>query len=916
MQTLDRLGEALRASESWEPLEIEDARAHVVETVCDVPRSPVRIGRYVVLERIGRGTNGIVYSAYDPDLHRRVAVKVLRPHNRQMPGATELLLREARAIARLSHPNVVAVHDVGTTTADHGGLPPGVFIVMELVDGARLDEWLAQQRRRWRDVLDTLVPIGKGLLAAHRRGLVHRDVKPANVLLGTDGRARLADFGLVSLCAASAEASRALGPSDPFHGTAVGTPATMAPEQHLGRPADARTDQYGYCATLHMALHGRLPFAATGLEALLAAKRTQRPIGSATDVPAWLDDVIARGLAPDPARRFADMGELVAALERGRGRTRRRARVGLAAIAVGCIGMLAVRSAEPSAAERCRVAGEAAMADAWTDETRASLRAGMRATGAPRAEAAVAAVESTIDARVEEWHGVREQVCDAMGDDGGLASTAKVACLDAIVVEVDELAQLLAAADRDVVHAASTAVRYLTSASECLEPGPDVDVRELDVALRRARLHEAAGRNDSAGVLAETSLADARARGDVTAEARALALTCRLAILRSGRGEAVPTCEAALLVAERAGHDELTTAGLIRMVEAMDGHGDSERLYRLAEARLEGRPHAVATLRLDLMFALARVHEAHERLGAAAHAARAALAYAEQSFESDSPEIVEALNVVAISDYRTGRLAAAGEAYRRAMEIIARTHGTDDATMGPLSNNLAGVELERGDPAAALGLLVRALAIKTATAGSESPRLVTTLGRIAQAWQALGEHDAALAVARRAVLLAERDEAGDPGLVAHGELVLAAVQRGADRCEDALATLERAEDHLGRADAGDDDLGEARETRGMCRAALDDARARDDLEEAVAALGRFYGADARDLVPSLVALARWHGDRGEDSRASALLVRARSICAHTEGDPADVRAVESAFAGLLSAQTRRPSQTLAGAGPT
>ncbi len=897
MVTLDRFEEALRGSESWEPLELERARAEVALAVCDAPRSVVRIGRYVVLERIGRGTSGIVYSAYDPELHRRVAVKVLRPQNQRLPGATELLLREARAIARLSHPNVVAVHDVGTTEAEHAPLGCGVFVVMELVDGSTLDEWLKRESRPWRTVLDTLIPIGKALLAAHRRGLVHRDVKPGNVLLGADGRPRLADFGLVSLCAASPEASVGLGPTDPFHGSAVGTPATMAPEQHLGQPADARTDQYGYCATLHMALHRRLPFAAQGLDALLAAKRTQRPIGSATGVPAWLDDVIARGLAPDPAQRFADMGQLVAALEHGRSRRRRRARAGLAAIAIASIGTLALQSSEPSAAERCRLDGEQAMAHAWDDETRASVRAGMLATGAPRADVAATAAASTIDARVDEWYGVRRDVCDA--SDGELASTAKIACLDGIVVEIDELARLLSAADPDVVRGAPMAVRYVASASECLEPGTDVDARELDVDLRRARLHEAAGRNDSAAVLAQQVLADARARGDVTSEARALAVACRLAILRSGRADAEPTCEAALLAAERAGHDELTTAGLIRLVEATNARGDAERLLRLADAQLAGRPRAPATLRLSLMFAHVRVHETHDRLGAAAEAARRALAYAEESFEPDAPEIVDALNHVASLDYRTGRLEAAGVAYRRAMDIIVRTRGADDSEMGPLSNNLGGLELERGEPAAALGLLVRALELKTAVAGSASPRLVNTLGRIAQAWQGLGEHDAALSIARRAADLAAGPGAGDPALLGHAELVLAAVQRSADRCDDALDTLASAERHLASAAAGDDDLGEAREIRGTCRAALDDARAREDLEEAIAAFGRFYGAGARDLVPSLVALARWHAERGDDGRARELLVRARSICASTEGDPADVRAVESVLARRL-----------------
>ncbi len=164
----------------------------------------VAVGRYVVLDRIGAGGMGVVYAAYDPELDRRVALKLLRPDRFGGDAGRLRLLREAQALARLTHPNVVAVYDVGT-------FGDRVFVAMELVEGETLRQWLRAEPRSprpWREVLERFLPAGRGLAAAHAAGLVHRDFKPENVLLGRDGRARVVDFGLAKALADAAEEPR------------------------------------------------------------------------------------------------------------------------------------------------------------------------------------------------------------------------------------------------------------------------------------------------------------------------------------------------------------------------------------------------------------------------------------------------------------------------------------------------------------------------------------------------------------------------------------------------------------------------------------------------------------------------------------------------------------------------------------
>ncbi len=275
---------------------------------------PPSIGRFAIEARLGAGGMGTVLLATDPLLERKVALKVL--HREDRAQARLRFLREAQAMARVAHENIIVVHEVGT---DHDQ----VFIAMELVTGGTLRQW--QAGRAWRDVVGAYVQAGRGLQAAHAAGLVHRDFKPDNVLVGRDGKVRVTDFGLVAAVDDTAGASRldhtaALGVSLTQTGSVLGTPRYMAPEQHLGEPVDARADQFAFCVALYEALYGQPPFAGDTYAALTeqVLAGAVRPPQPDVSVPASVYEVIARGLERDRGDRFPSMTELLATLETAR----------------------------------------------------------------------------------------------------------------------------------------------------------------------------------------------------------------------------------------------------------------------------------------------------------------------------------------------------------------------------------------------------------------------------------------------------------------------------------------------------------------------------------------------------------------------------------------------------------------------
>src|SRR6266545_1888173 len=333
------------------------------------------IGRYVILGMVGRGGMGEVYAAYDPELDRKVAVKLLRVK----PGAGVSLaegrqrtLREAQAIARLSHTNVVVVYDVGTFRDQ-------VFIAMEFVEGNTVSYWVESQSRSWQEVVKVFMAAGRGLQAAHEKGLVHRDFKPDNVMVGKDNQVRVMDFGLarqvherddrttpvegsgprrlpVHVIDSAATTQPVPGPdvdpmatlvlnmaatgidTDPSQsstmfeaqltrtGAMMGTPAYMAPEQFLGTPTDARTDQFSFCVALYEALYRERPFTGNTMFALTSAvvQGNVRDEPGNAKVPLWVRKVLLRGLRSSAAERWPSMAELLEALTKNPSVQRRK----------------------------------------------------------------------------------------------------------------------------------------------------------------------------------------------------------------------------------------------------------------------------------------------------------------------------------------------------------------------------------------------------------------------------------------------------------------------------------------------------------------------------------------------------------------------------------------------------------------
>ncbi|MCB9561644.1 MAG: serine/threonine protein kinase [Kofleriaceae bacterium] len=589
-----------------------------------------RLGRYVVGERLGSGAMGVVYAAWDPHLDRRVALKVLRDDGDAADAARPRLQREAQAMAKLADPHVVAVHEVGTA----GGR---VYVAMELVAGATLRAWAPA--RSWRQVCDVLVQAGRGLAAAHAAGLIHRDVKPDNVIVGDDGRARIGDFGLArgagvdGAAAAGADgggADVAVVDDDGAAavtltrtGVVVGTPAYMAPEVLRGGAADARADQFGFCVTAFEALHGVRPYAGASWQALLASIDAGAITRGPGAVPAWLDAILARGLAASPASRWPSLTALLDAIDARRHRRRHAwawaGGAALAASAVTAAVVVAATGAAPAAAPRCDT-GAAQLATVWDADARArSPRRWARSTG------------RGVGARRRRAHGRRARRLDrAVGGrpgravpghhrhprGGADAAATRGRCFERRRDELAALVARLETADRAIALRAVDAVAALPEPAECaalaagaadpLPAEPAQRAAAVDAQRRIATARAALAVGDHARALADSAplIADAEASGHAPTVAEAQLV--RAAALRAAgdlRAAEDPAL-ASLWAAER-GHDDVGAAQAWLELVSLAGErrdlDEAEVRARHADAAIAraGAPEALAA-RLEL----------------------------------------------------------------------------------------------------------------------------------------------------------------------------------------------------------------------------------------------------------------------------------------------------------------------------
>ncbi|MEZ4384970.1 MAG: serine/threonine-protein kinase, partial [Nannocystaceae bacterium] len=473
---------------------------------------------------------GVVYAAHDPELDRKVALKLVRAGAR---GSEERrrLLREAQAMARLAHPNVVAIFDVG----EHSG---EVFLAMELVDGETLRAWRAREHP-WREVLGALVDAGRGLAAAHAKGLVHRDFKPDNVMIDGDGRVRVMDFGLArelvgdpdvapSAAALAALADDAASPALTRTGALLGTPAYMAPEQFAGAATDARTDQFALCVTMWEALYGARPFAGGSTAALARAIQSgaRQPPPRDVRLPRWLRAAIERGLATDPGDRWPSIDALLGALRRGQSRARRRRLgVGLVAVAALVAAAFAWDATRRSRAHAACARAGAAIGELWDDAARDRVRAGIEASEASYAATTAAKVTPWIDRFTATWSAARGELCVAAEIDGAideaLYARGKL-CLEGQVMELESLLDELGRADAQVVQRAVAAAAALSEVRSCSDPArlarlpqppaaEEARLRRLRGDLSRASTLLVASKYAEGLSVVEAALADAEA---------------------------------------------------------------------------------------------------------------------------------------------------------------------------------------------------------------------------------------------------------------------------------------------------------------------------------------------------------------------------------------------------------------------
>jgi serine/threonine protein kinase/tetratricopeptide (TPR) repeat protein len=890
--------------------EVRPARPRLERGVC--------VGRYVVLRWLAEGGMGVVYKAYDPELERAVALKLLQSPV-DAPAASEeanrdRLFREAKALARLSHPNVVAIYDFGTFGDD-------AFLATEYVEGPTLSTWLEQKRRPRAEVLAVLLDAGEGLAAAHRAGLVHRDFKPSNVIVSTDGRARVLDFGLaraeandrpptsrrglepgelgsepalpvaatttrskedVTLPSAGTVVSPSLLPpsSNPprpsssppslrsastglldktitGHGQVVGTPMYMAPEQHLGHVSDARSDQYSFCVALYQALYGELPFDGRGdvykLNVLQGRLRGAPP---GSDVPRWMRQLVVRGLSVSPTDRFPSLDDLLAGLRDDPAAKRLRwlGMLAAGAATLALAGGLALRPARPAAEPPCRGAARK-LAGVWDDDRKQALHSAFAATGWVGAEDAYGRAASVLDDYARAWVAMHTDACEATqvrGEQSAEMLDLRMQCLGADLEDLRAQVDVLLRADRETASRSVQAVHALPRLGACADT----------LALR----------------------APIPPPHDDTTEARATQVRMRLARARAEQraghyGSALDAASQASEEATQLGYRPVEAEALYVLGDVQDDEGDysaSEGTFRRSfAAALAGRHEAQAARTLSALVVEAGLRQGHF---AEAHEwARLADAAIERS--NDAFIKGELARNEARLFLGEEKLADAHAAIDRCLALWEPALGDDFAVAGAVTD-LGNVLLYEGDVEAARAAYTRSLAISEKAVGPDSPLLAPNLNNLGEIAVERGETDEAERVLERARTLWQSSLGPDHPKVALVLYNLSAARLQRGDAEGALKLAQQALDIWRKAlPAEHTDVAQGLHGVAVAlRAKKDFAGALAREGEALAMAERLLGPDAEQVAQSLTSIGETRLAQGQPgTTAVAPLTRALGI---------------------------------------
>ncbi len=806
------------------------------------------VGRYVVLREIGRGGMGVVLAAYDPELDRQVAVKLLRVdprRTRHADRARARLIREAQAMARLTHPSVITVHDVGSVGED-------VFIAMEFVDGGALTDWLEAESRPWEAIVERFILAGEGLAAAHQVGIVHRDFKPDNVLLREDGRVRVADFGLARRDETSVDArpveesvstlSNESGPVDLTRtGALMGTPAYMAPEQHLGVPVDGRCDQFSFCVALWEALAGERPFPGETASAIAfnVVEGNRRRFPSESPVPARILAALERGLQPDPERRFASMDplldELRAALRVHRGQEPARAgwlALGLAAaVLAGTVVVMTARPTEaPAESEVCTGAAER-LEGVWDEGTKARVEAAFGAVDRPFVPAALERVEGALERYATDWVASHRAACEATrvtGEQSEELLDRRMICLDRRRAELAAVAETFADADAEVIEGSSKILGGMQPVAVCdelerLQAGvapPPTELRDEVAAIRdelaQLQVRRPGGSNHASVARARKLVERARAAGYEPVLAEALYQLGDLSDEAIGADASLPPTREALAVATRSGHRELAVEALLNI------------------AWIEGGPRANFEIALWLMD----------------------LADAEIAAIGSPPGLVgRSISRRAGIEYNYGHYEDSLEHYTQALAYLEEHLPDAQLQIADQRFNLAAVEYGFGNYDAAVTGFEESLGVYTELMGPDHPEVAQAHGNLAAALVEAGRNRDARTHANQAIRIWEAD--GGHAYLGGAVNTLGNVALAEGKPKEALRHFERAYD-LKREALGPDSpqtLG-SMANRADAHAALgEDDAARKLYEETIAGLEEVLEPDHPQLEATRAALA-------------------------------------------------------------
>lgn len=684
------------------------------------------VGRYLLLERIGEGAMGVVFAAYDPELNRRVALKLLREVD--SASGQERLLREAQAMARLADPNVVTLYEAGR----HGD---SVFLAMELVPGKTLREWLAEDERDLHTLLTIFREAGNGLAAAHRAQLVHRDFKPDNVLVGEDGRVRVTDFGLARGDKRVSSGDALLNLShipildeQPMTrtGTLLGTPAYMAPEQLRGQPASASSDQYSFCVALYEALFGVRPFTGkTAADLLDSTEHTELVFVRNKQVPKWLEDLLAKGLRVSPEERHASMDVLVAALQSRPTRDRRPLALAVAGIviALAAITVFAARdSSQPVVAAMCESA-ERDFDRLWTPERQAALKLGLEARpGSSQAENAVLARLSSYR---QEWIAESTSTCRSTRVDGNQSEAlldVRMQCLQRGLFAFDALTLELASRRGGASLQLADLEDALPQLAACRDTeslvavaAPRLDEREVVRVLE----------SETARVRALVAVAEYEEARRVASDAFAKARTLDYAPLKA---------QLALVLAEAQRHlgalDSAADSVQSSIVEAMAAKSPRD----LAQAWIEAV--AIAGESGNLKLALQDAQYANAIL---------------EDLEQDDELVARLANNWGTVYYRMARYPEARAQLQRSLSLRKLLFGDKSSLVARSLTNLGNLERVSDNLDQALAYHQQALDIDTAMLGGEHPDIARHLHNIAGVMRRQGKREAAVAVYQKAL---------------------------------------------------------------------------------------------------------------------------------------------------------------------